>query len=149
MRHILIGTALALIGLPAAAHAEKAAVYTGTFSNAALSGYDAVAYFTEGKPVEGSSKFSTKWKGVEWRFASAANLAAFKANPEKFAPQFGGYCAWAVSKGYTASGDPKVWKVVNGKLYLNYNEEVGRKWSQDIPGNIASADKNWPTVLTK
>src|SRR5690348_2635505 len=100
-----------------AALAEKPPIYKGVFDEAAVSGYDAVAYFTTGKPVEGSKTFEYMYKGVAWRFASAENLAAFKANPGKYAPQYGGYCAWAVSQGKTAKGDPNVWKIVNGKLY--------------------------------
>ncbi len=144
---------LAAIALSAAsvspAAAAKAPVYTGLFSKAAVGGHDPVAYFTAGKPVEGDSRYTLTHKGAEYRFASAANRDAFKANPEKFAPQYGGYCAWAVSQGYTASADPKVWKIVNDKLYLNYNADVGKKWAQDIPGHIRSADGNWPAVLAK
>jgi len=125
----------------------KDPVYTGTFSSLAVSGYDPVAYFKAGKPVEGTAKFETKWNGATWRFASAANLAAFKANPRSFAPQYGGYCAWAVSQGYTASTDPTAWRVVDNKLYLNYSHGVQRQWAEDVPGNIAKADKNWPKVL--
>lgn len=124
-------------------------VYTGTFSSLAVSGYDPVAYFTDGKPVEGSSAFEYEWKGAAWRFASAENLAAFEADPEIYAPQYGGYCAWAVSQGYTASADPDVWRIVDGKLYLNYSRAVQQKWERDIPGNISKADANWPKVLDK
>jgi YHS domain-containing protein len=124
-------------------------VYTGTFSSLAVSGYDPVAYFTDGKPIEGSSAFEYEWKGAAWRFASAENLAAFEADPEKYAPQYGGYCAWAVSQGYTASADPDVWRIVDGKLYLNYSRAVQQKWERDIPGNISKADANWPKVLDK
>ncbi|MDH3702960.1 MAG: YHS domain protein [Alphaproteobacteria bacterium] len=125
----------------------KDPVYTGTFSSLAVSGYDPVAYFKAGKPVEGSSDHEFKWNGATWRFASAANLAAFKANPQGFAPQYGGYCAWAVSQGYTALTDPTAWRIVDNKLYLNYSHGVQRQWAEDIPGNIAKGDKNWPGVL--
>jgi YHS domain-containing protein len=124
-------------------------VYTGTFSSLAVSGYDPVAYFADGKPVEGSGDYEYEWKGATWRFASAENLATFKADPEKYAPQYGGYCAWAVSQGYTASADPDVWRIVDGKLYLNYSKAIQQKWEQDIPGNISKADANWPKVLDK
>ena len=140
---------VALATLPVSvASAAKAPVYTGTFSNVAVGGHDPVAYFTAGKPVPGSKDFTASWNGAEFRFASAANRDRFKANPAAFAPQYGGYCAWAVSQGYTASGDPKIWKIVDGKLYLNYNAEVGRIWEKDIPGNIRKADTNWPKVLS-
>ncbi len=135
------------VAVPGAAYAKTAPVYTGTFDNVALSGYDAVAYFTQGKPVQGDAKYSMMYNGAEFRFASAADLAAFRANPAHYAPQFGGYCAWAVSQGWTASADPKVWKIVNGKLYLNYSPEIGVKWSKNIPGNIAAAETNWPKIL--
>ncbi len=138
---------LFVLSLAAAPAHAKDPVYTGTFSNLAVSGYDPVAYFKAGKPVEGTAKFETKWNGATWRFASAANLAAFKANPRSFAPQYGGYCAWAVSQGYTASTDPTAWRVVDNKLYLNYSHGVQRQWAEDIPGNIAKADKYWPKVL--
>ena len=125
----------------------KDAVYTSLLSSKAVSGYDPVAYFRVGKPVEGSGEFSTKWKGAEWRFANAQNLADFKKMPEKFAPQYGGYCAWAVSQGYTASSDPEAWHIRDGKLYLNYSKSVQQTWSQDIPGNITKANANWHKVV--
>jgi YHS domain-containing protein len=127
--------------------AGKAEIYTGLISSTAVGGYDPVAYFNQGKPVPGSREFTHQWKGATWRFASAANRAAFAASPAKYAPQYGGYCAWAVSQGYTAKGDPNVWKIVSGKLYLNYSPGVQQQWSADIPGNIAKANKNWPGVL--
>jgi YHS domain-containing protein len=141
--------AVAAAAVPGAVAAKSPPVYTGTFSNLALSGYDPVAYFTQGKPVKGLKQFTTSYNGAEWQFASAADLAAFKADPAKYAPQYGGHCAWAVSQNYTASGDPQVWKIVGGKLYVNYNAEVGEKWSKDIPGFIKSANINWPKLLAK
>lgn len=148
-RKVLTSTmGLAAAVLPAAfAHAKDAPVYTGTFSSLAVGGYDPVAYFSEGRPVKGDRQFTLKHLGAEWRFASAANRDAFAADPQKFAPQYGGYCAWAVSQGYTASGDPQHWRIVRGKLYLNYDAEVQKKWEADIPGFIAKADRQWPAVL--
>jgi YHS domain-containing protein len=141
---------LALVVPPVAAPAAaEDPVYTGLFSDLAVSGYDPVAYFTDGKPVEGRGDFEYEWNGATWRFASQSNLAAFEAEPEAYAPQYGGYCAWAVSQGYTASSDPDAWRIVDGKLYLNYSKSVQEKWQQDIPGNIAKADRNWPAVLEK
>jgi len=116
------------------------------WSGAAIDGTDPVAYFTEGRAVEGSKTFTMKWRGATWRFASADNLAAFKAAPEKYAPQYGGYCAWAVSQGYSAKIDPEAWKIVDGKLYLNYSKGVQRRWQQDMAGNISKGDANWPKV---
>ena len=126
--------------------AEKK-IYTSTFSSLAVSGYDPVAYFREGKPVKGGDEFKTSWKGATWKFSSAANRDAFQTNPEAYAPQYGGYCAWAVSQGYTASSDPEAWHIENGKLYLNYSKSVQSRWKQDVPGNIEKGDNNWPKVL--
>jgi hypothetical protein len=115
----------------------------------AIGGTDSVAYFSERKAVEGSSEFTHEWKGATWRFKNAANRDAFAANPEKHAPRFGGYCAWAVSQGYTAGIDPEAWTIHEGKLYLNYSKGVQAQWREDIPGNIKKAEGNWPGVLVK
>ena len=149
-RTVLRGASLAAVAAvlpPAPAKAAKALFYTGLLSGTAVGGHDPVAYFQHGKPVKGSSRHSTEWKGVTWRFASAENLATFKAAPQRYAPQYGGYCAWAVGQGYTAKGDPNQWTVVDGKLYLNYSAGVRETWRQDIQGNIAKANANWPEVL--
>lgn len=122
-------------------------VHTGRFSNLAVNGYDPVAYFRAGRPVEGRRDLEYDWNGATWRFSSRENLEAFRADPAGFAPQYGGYCAWAVSQGYIASADPAAWRIVGGKLYLNYSRSVQKTWAQDIPGNIAKADANWPRVL--
>jgi hypothetical protein len=145
--HTGVAVTLAAIGLHAAAKDDP--IYTGTFSRTAVGGYDTVAYFTQQQPVKGVRLFCVKWMGAEWRFASAANRERFVAAPEQYAPQYGGYCAWAVSQGYTASGDPRYWKLVDGKLYLNYDADVQKKWEQDIHGFIAKADRQWPAVLEK
>jgi YHS domain-containing protein len=142
-----VASALAFVTAILPAQAREPEIYTGLFSSLAVGGYDPVAYFKVNKPVQGKAEFATEYKGATWRFSSAENLAAFKANPGAYAPQYGGYCAWAVSQGYTASGDPQFWKIVNGKLYLNYDRDVQTKWEKDIPGFIAKADKNWPGVL--
>ncbi|MDF3059093.1 MAG: hypothetical protein K0R17_3308 [Rariglobus sp.] len=118
-----------------------------TFTGVAIKGYDPVAYFTVGKPVKGETEFVHEWNGAEWRFSSAANRDLFKADPVKYAPQYGGYCAWAVSRGYTAGIDPDAWKIVNGRLYLNYSPKVQAQWAEDIAGNIAKAEENWPKIL--
>ena len=152
MRKLLLaaGLLLSLLLLPAAVtHAADKPVYTGFFSSVAVGGYDAVAYFTENQPVKGDSRFSYDYKGAQWHFASAANRDRFIAEPERYAPQYGGYCAWAVSEGSTASADPRLWKIVGGKLYLNYDADVQKKWEADIAGHIRKADANWPAVLGK
>jgi YHS domain-containing protein len=145
--------ALAVLALmaaaPLAAAAKSPEIYTGLLSSTALGGHDPVSYFTEGKPVTGKSDITHHWKGVTWRFVSAKNRDLFKAKPEAYAPQYGGYCAWAVSQGYTAKGDPNHWKIVDGKLFLNYDATVQRTWEKDVPGHISSANKNWPRVLEK
>ena len=115
----------------------------------AISGYDPVAYFKQAKPVEGSNDFVHEWNDAKWYFSTAENKADFIADPEKYAPQYGGYCAWAVSQGYTAPTDPKAWYVEDGKLYLNYNQDVRKTWLKDIPGHIESANKYWPDLLAK
>ncbi len=148
LQRFLVASFLVLTLFAAPAFA-KSPVYTETPDDLAVSGYDPVAYFAEGKPVEGKSEFEYKWQGATWHFENARNLAAFKADPAAYAPQYGGYCAWAVSQGYTASSDPKAWKIVGKKLYLNYSKQVQSKWEKDTAGNIDKADKNWPKVLDK
>jgi len=113
----------------------------------AVKGYDMVAYFTQHKPVKGSSSYKHTWKDAQWRFSSQENLDLFKANPEQYAPQYGGYCAWAVAHNSTAGIDPKAWKIIEGNLYLNYSLKIQKQWSEDIPGYIEKADANWPAVI--
>jgi YHS domain-containing protein len=119
------------------------------FFGTALQGYDPVAYFKEGKPVKGKSEYRYDWMGAKWYFSSAGNRDAFAKEPEKYAPQFGGYCAWAVSLGKTANIDPQAWKIVDGKLYLNYSKDVQKMWEGDIPGNIKKGQENWPRLIRK
>jgi YHS domain-containing protein len=119
------------------------------FGGVAIKGYDPVAYFTDGVPVEGKKEFEYRWMNAVWRFASAAHRDAFKAMPERYAPAYGGYCAWAVAQGDTASIDPAAWKIVDGRLYLNYSKKVQQTWAEDIAGNITKADANWPKLLAK
>jgi YHS domain-containing protein len=118
-------------------------------SGLALKGYDPVAYFTENRPLAGKTEFTAQHEGATYRFASAANRDAFAAAPQKYAPQYGGYCAFGVAGGYKAPIEPEAWTVVDGKLYLNYNRSVRSKWSGDIPGFIRKGDANWPTVRAK
>ena len=132
-----------------AAMAGEAGPYQKDWSGTAAEGYDVVAYFTDGKATKGDKKIIHEWNGAKWRFASAANRDAFAANPEKYAPQYGGYCAYAVSQGYTASIDPKAFSVVDGKLYLNYSPSVKQTWETNIPGYISEAEKFWPTIRSK
>ena len=113
----------------------------------AIDGSDAVAYFIEGKPVPGISDHTFDWSGATWHFASAENRDLFAANPDTYAPQYGGYCAWAVARGYLAPTIPEAWKIVDGKLYLNATKRIQRRWERDIPGFIAQANANWPAIL--
>lgn len=149
IRSLMAVTAIAITSgfIAAPAQAEKAPVYTVFLSDLAVQGHDPVAYFTEGRPVKGSGEFETEYEGATWRFASIANLEAFLADPEAYAPQYGGYCAWAVAQGYTAKGDADHWEIVDGKLYLNYNAKVQRDWQADKSSFIRQADANWPMVL--
>ena len=146
IRTALFGVLIA-VGASTPALARDPLVYTGTFSSTAVSGYDPVAYFTENKPVKGNPKISTEYKGVKWYFSTTENRDKFVAAPSQYEPQYGGYCAWAVSQGSTASGDPAYWKIVNNKLYLNYDADVQKKWEPNIPDFIQKANSNWPKVL--
>jgi YHS domain-containing protein len=142
--------ALSLAVLPAAVPAATnpaPAIYSAS-DGLAAGGYDVTTYFTDGKAVRGSAKHELMLRGVTWRFASAESKARFQANPYAYAPQFGGYCAWAVSQGYLASGDPEQWKIVDGKLYLNFNARAKELWEADQAAAIARGNTNWPTVLT-
>ena len=110
----------------------------------AIDGTDPVAYVSDGRPIAGSKQFSLEWNGATWLFASAENRERFRADPERFAPQYGGYCAWAVGHGYTASTDPEAWSIVGGKLYLNYSRDVQKQWEPDKEQWIEKADGLWP-----
>ncbi|MEM9783244.1 MAG: YHS domain-containing (seleno)protein [Pseudomonadota bacterium] len=140
-----VALAMAAATVPTEADATEP-IYQ-TLLGTAIDGTDPVSYFTEGRPVEGSSDFTYEWNGATWRFASAENREAFIADPARYAPQYGGYCAWAVSQGYTASTTPEAWAIVDDKLYLNYSASVQETWNKDVPGFIASADENWPGVI--
>ena len=134
------------LGAVAALGAMPARATTFTEDGLAIRGYDPVAYFDEGAPVEGSAEFETEHDGTTYRFSSAENLAAFEADPERYAPQYGGYCAYAVAFGSKAPTDPEAWKVVDGKLYMNLSKRIQSRWEEDIPGFIEKADANWPEL---
>ena len=112
----------------------------------ALRGYDPVSYFTEGEPQPGLPAHSYVYKGSKFQFASADHQRLFAENPDKYAPQFGGFCSYGTAQGYKVSTQPDAFSVVDDKLYLNYNREVVKIWQQDVPGNIAKAEENWPEV---
>lgn len=144
-RSFLACAAMLLTGLAVPVRADAPVFYSA--DGAAINGYDTVAYFTRGTPVKGNADFAVMWKGAVWQFASLQNREAFEADPRSFAPQYGGYCAYAVSQGYRASTAPEAWRIVAGRLYLIHTVAVHHLWARDIAGNIARADTNWPGVL--
>ena len=115
----------------------------------AIRGYDTVAYFNIGKAVQGNESLSFQWHGKTWYFSNKENKELFAAYPEKYAPQYDGYCAWAMTEARKAITNPEIWKIVNGKLYLNCSREAYEKWSRDITGNIRKADGNWLQIINK
>ena len=134
-----------VIALPAQAASE----ISGADNGFAIEGYDTVAYFTDGVATKGDTQFSTEWRGTKWLFVNAEHRDLFIAKPEQYAPQYGGYCAYATAHNGVADGAPARWKIVDNKLYLNTNLFAQKLWQNDIPGNITSADKNWPEVQNK
>ena len=148
---IFAGFAVATIAFaapaPEAYAKDKAPVYTSWNKNIAAGGYDAVSFF-KSKPTEGKSEFTAVYNGAEWQFSSEANRDLFQANPEAFAPQYGGYCAWAIAGGKLAKGSPKHWHIEDGKLYLNYNAKIKDRWTADRANFITQADEKWPDILT-
>lgn len=133
------------VSLPAAA---KDPIYTGIFSNTALKGYDAVSYFQgQGQPVKGNEDFQTTWRGAQWLFSSQQNLDLFTADPLRYAPQYGGYCAYAAAEGNLVKGDPLVHTIVNDKLYLNYNQKIDKKWQINREEFIQQADSEYPQLV--
>lgn len=120
-------------------------VNTTLFGNA-IEGYDPVAYHVTGAPAEGSSDFEHEWMGATWRFANAGHRDLFAADPEKYAPAYGGYCAYGVALGRKPSIDPEAWDIVDGRLYLNFSKEIQARWHEDVPGYVAKADEIWPGI---
>ncbi len=142
---VLVFIAAAL--LTPAALAQKAPIFSDR--NGAIRGYDPVGYFTHGAPVRGAKEFRHEWRGATWYFASGANRDKFAADPERFAPQYGGYCAYGVALGSAPPIDPNAWSIIDGKLYLNFNLPTRAVWEKDIPGYIRKANANWPDVLKR
>lgn len=150
--HLLSAVALSVAFLASQAFAGNpmtniGASTDGSGEGLAISGYDAVAYFTESKPVEGKAEFTHEHEGAMWQFASMENLEMFKSDPASYAPQYGGYCAYAVAKGKAKSIDPAAWKIIDNKLYLNHTMDVQKKWLKDTDTGIAEADTMWPSLL--
>jgi YHS domain-containing protein len=143
-----LGAAIFAAVLMAASPAAAVSPVNKTFfGGVAIDGYDPVAYFTMGRAVEGSKQFSIEWRGATWRFVSARHRDRFVEAPESYAPQYGGYCAWAVAHGSTADIDPQMWTIHEGKLYLNYDREIQAKWLLDKVGLIERADAEWPQIV--
>jgi YHS domain-containing protein len=128
------------LGTAGAASSQPAVFST---SDGAIRGYDTVAYFTDSRALRGQKEFKHSWNGADWYFSNRENLDQFKSDPETYAPQYGGYCAFAMSKGSYASGDPEAWTIHDGKLYLNYSKAVRNTWSKRIPEYVKRADRNW------
>lgn len=147
-RRALLASATALLtaaALPHLALAAEPRIFAE--GGIAINGTDPVAYFTQGAPVAGKPEFSAEYMGATWHFISAENRDRFRDAPEEFAPQFGGYCAYAAAKGYVAPTQPDAWTIYEDKLYLNANLRARELWSQDIPGHITRANANWPGIL--
>jgi YHS domain-containing protein len=128
---------------------EKSGLFSYKASGVAIRGTDTVAYFTEGKPVQGTDDFTTQWNGATWKFASQKHLDLFVGNPENYAPQYGGYCAYGVSQDNLVKIEPESWTIVDGKLYLNFNDGLQKKWEGDIKGYIAEANEKFQGLLAK
>ena len=139
-------TLLSPAAIAAPAYADSAPIYTPLRNSLAVGGYDTVSYFS-GKPMKGDKRYRTEYKGAAWRFSTQANLDLFRANPEAFIPQYGGYCAWALAHGKLAKASPKSWLVEDGKLYLNFNARIQTQWLADKDLFILDADKRWPDIL--
>ena len=120
-----------------------------THSTPGLNGYDPVAYHTEGKPVKGSGFHVADYEGVTYLFANKKNRKMFEADPQKFLPAYGGFCAYGVSLGKKFASDPEVWRIENGKLFLNLDNKIQKKWEKDLSGHIQNADANWPEIEEK
>ena len=148
LTRLILPFAALFVCLASAAHAGGPVNKT-LLGGVAIDGYDPVAYFTDAKPIAGSKEFQTSHQGATWYFASAEHRDAFIKEPDKFAPQYGGYCAYAVGNGYTADIDPEAWSIVNGKLYLNYSLKVRETWIKDQVNLIAKGDQNWPKLAKK
>lgn len=154
-RHFITTTALAALSTLAApqlAHAydeQSTSALNVSAQGVALKGYDPVSYFSSGSPTQGQSNYSAKHEGATYWFASAANRDAFKANPNKFAPAYGGFCAMGVALEKKLDVNPELWRIVDGRLYLNVHKEAQTRWLEDVKGNLAQADKIWLRIKDK
>lgn len=124
-------------------------INTSFFSNVAIDGYDPVGHLQENRPVKGTAAYKYKWKDAEWHFASAKNRDLFASNPEKFSPQYGGHCANGMSEGHKVSGNPEIWRIVDGKLYYFYSHNGRNRWSNNTAQWIIDAQRNWEKLKYK
>lgn len=145
LRNLLLTLTTAFLMLPLATGAIAQQIFEQ--DGYAIGGTDPVAYFTLGEPTRGTSDHSYEWMGSTWLFSRAEHRDRFAADPETYAPQYGGWCAWAAARGYTASTIPEAWNIVNGKLYLNYSHRIHRRWEANIEAYIAAADNHWPDIF--
>lgn len=148
---LLFATLVLCVGIAAttqSAHAKSDEIYTSWRNNLAVGGYDVVS-FHRGSPVEGKPKLTTSWHGANWLFDNQDNLDAFLAEPKKYAPAYGGYCAWALAENKLAKGKPKHWTIKDDVLYFNFNKKIKDRWLTDIEGFIIKGDANWPLILDK
>ncbi len=143
MKRTIIIAVLALFTI-VQAKAQKSEIFAP--GGKAIKGYDPVAFFKESKPVKGADSLSYSWKEATWLFSNRQNLKAFKADPDKYAPQYGGYCAYGLSQGHKAPTQTDTWTVVNDKLYFNYNSKTKELWTKDQPALIKTADEKWPEI---
>lgn len=146
MKHIIYTTVLVLFTI-LTTYAQKSEVFAP--EGKAIKGYDPVAFFRESKPVEGRDSLSYNWKNVTWLFSNRKNMDDFKSNPEKYAPQYGGYCAYGTSQGHKAPTETDTWTIVDDKLYFNYNKKVQEIWNKDKKSSIEKADQQWPVIKNK
>lgn len=145
VRGALAALAVLVVAMALPAHAQPVNEKGGI----AIKGYDPVAYFTAAAPAKGAPAFRHEWNGATWQFANAENRDRFAADPQRYAPQYGGFCAYGVAQGYKVDIDPEAWSVVDGKLYLNYSRGVQRDWLKDTGGYIAKAEAAWPGLRDK
>ena len=146
LRSALLSMGLALAIVPAAVQMAAAETEVNIVEGYAVHGYDVVAYFKQGKPVAGDSRFTAQHEGVTYRFSSAEHRDAFTSDPASYAPQYGGYCAFGAAMGRKFDGDPNAWAIVDGKLYLNLNKNIQARWKENVPGFVKGANNNWPLI---
>ncbi len=137
---LFVATALAL---SASAQSQTYQMWNTGADKVAISGYDTVAYFTESRAVKGRSEFEFVWKDARWHFSSPANRDLFAADPDRYAPQYGGFCSLGLAKGKTLAADPEAWTIVDGKLYFKFNIQARDKWRKNFAENLSKAEENW------